>query len=83
MMDRSSPVVGDRSHTYDLLAVHLRSRPRATVIMWSVGAMCGLVGIAAAALPLIGGVSLAAGSILVAVVVGIILLRRATLATST
>ena len=73
---RTPVVVGDRLHSYDLLAARIGSRSRATLGLWVVGAVCGGAGIAAAALPLVGGALLGGFGAIAATILGIILLHR-------
>jgi len=69
--------IGDRDHTYDLLAAGLKSRTRSTVLFWGLGGLTGAIAVAVNALPLAGGVvtvSLATG---VAAAVAYLFRRRA------
>ncbi len=69
--------IGDRDHTYDLLADGLQSRTRSTVLFWALGGLTGGIAVAVNALPLSGGVvtvSIATG---VAAAVAYLFRRRA------
>lgn len=43
--------VADRLHSYDLLAVELGSRGRATIVLWSLGAVAAALGFAVSRMP--------------------------------
>jgi len=72
---RTPVAVGDRLHSYDLLAERIGSRPRATLGLWLIGGACGGAGFAAAALPLAVSVIIAGAVVVVAIITGFILLR--------
>ena len=72
---RTPVVIGDRLHSYDLLAERIGSRSRATIGLWLIGAACGGAGFAAAALPVAAGAIIAGVAAVVATITGIILLR--------
>lgn len=82
MVNRSSVVVGDRQHSYDLLAARIGSRGRATIAFWLIGAACGGAGFATATVPLAGGILIAGVGVVAATIVGSILLNRTAIASS-
>lgn len=45
-ISRASAALGDRAHSYDRLAARLGSRTGSTLVMWTLGAISGLIGIA-------------------------------------
>lgn len=72
---RTPVVIGDRLHSYDLLADRIGSRSRATIGLWLIGGACGGAGFASAVLPLAAGAIIASVGVVVAIITGIILLR--------
>ena len=82
MWRRTSVVAGDRLHSYDLLAARIGSRSRSTLGLWAIGALCGGAGVAAAALPLVGGALLAGIGVIAATTLGLTLLHRTAISSS-
>ena len=82
MWRRTSLVAGDRLHSYDLLAARMGSRSRATLVLWVDRGALRRRGVAAAALPLVGGALLAGIGVIAAITLGLILLRRTAISSS-
>jgi UDP-GlcNAc:undecaprenyl-phosphate GlcNAc-1-phosphate transferase len=72
---KTSLVSGDRSHLYDLLAVRLGSRERATAAMLAAGAAAAGLGWVVARAPLVAGTMLATGVGSIGVLAAFVLLR--------
>jgi len=73
---RESIVAGDRRHTYDVLAERRGSRGQATAILWGLGAVCGGLGVLAAALTEPAAVAIASTCAVLALGAGLSLIRR-------
>ncbi len=67
---------GDRLHSYDLLALELRSRTRVTLIFWAVGGVAAALGLLVLHLPVQVGGCVVALSVAVAAMSGLRLWRR-------
>jgi UDP-GlcNAc:undecaprenyl-phosphate GlcNAc-1-phosphate transferase len=71
---------GDRKHTYDLLAQATDSRDRATLLMWTLGAVSAGAGFVADQVSLTAAVAMIGGACVIATAAGGQLWRRSTVA---